>query len=168
MHEELYQAFERASGELIRSLDSLDEAQINQVPFEGSWTAGQLGHHLLMSYGAVDILNGRTSSTDRPVDEKIVPIEKAFQDRDNKMEAPERVRPTDGWIEKERLLGGLKKKTGQVLDYLKEDEQDLTRTCLDLELPGVGTLTREEWIRFMTVHTQRHVHQLKDIISTLE
>jgi hypothetical protein len=31
----------------------------------------------------------------------------------------------------------------------------------------MGTLTRTEWIQFMTVHTVRHVHQLKRIIAAL-
>jgi hypothetical protein len=39
--------------------------------------------------------------------------------------------------------------------------QDLHATCLDFEMPTVGTLTRIEWLSFAVVHTQRHIWQLK-------
>ena len=163
----LHQKFDQASSELIQSLTSLNEDQLNQTPFQGSWTAGQLGDHLLKSYGVVDIISGKTATTDRPVDEKIGPIEEALWDFDNKMEAAGHVRPTEGRIEKEWLMSELKKRRDQVLDHLEGNEDHLSRTCLDGEFPGAGTFTREEWIRFMTAHIQRHVRQLKNIMKSL-
>jgi hypothetical protein len=44
---------------------------------------------------------------------------------------------------------------------------DLTPTVLAFELPVIGSLTRLEAIRFVTYHTQRHNHQLKNIRQQL-
>ncbi|MDR3712815.1 MAG: hypothetical protein P4L51_08370 [Puia sp.] len=44
---------------------------------------------------------------------------------------------------------------------------DLTLTCTDIELPVFGCLTRYEWIKFISVHIQRHVHQLKAILPSV-
>jgi hypothetical protein len=163
---ELLHDFSTATGELIDLLSSLKPAELNVVPFEGSWTAGQLGDHLLKSYGVAEILNGKTKSTNRPVDEKIIPVKEAFLNFDIKFKAPDFIVPSDGTIDKQTLLTDLHSKIKPVEDFIKADN-DLTLTCLDFELPNSGALTRSEWIQFMTVHTQRHVHQLKKIINAL-
>jgi hypothetical protein len=40
---------------------------------------------------------------------------------------------------------------------------DLSVICLDFELPGMGMLTRLEWIDFYVFHTRRHIVQLERI-----
>lgn len=164
---QLHQQFDQASAELVQSLTSLGEDQLNRVPFKGSWTAAQLGDHLLKSFGVVDILSGQTTTTERPAGEKIGPIEEALKDFDTRMEAAVHVQPAQGRIDKEWLLSELEKRRNQVLEHLEGNEDHLSRTCLDGEFPGAGTFTREEWIRFMTAHIQRHLHQLRNIIKAL-
>lgn len=156
--------FNNTTNELIESLSGLNQEQLNKVPFEGSWTAGQVGHHLLKSYGIAAILQGNTKETDRPVNEKINGIRKHFSDHSIKMESPEFILPTKKWIEKDKLLNDLSAKINDVRQYL-ETHDDFTKTCLDFELPGAGSLTQAEWIQFMSIHTQRHIRQLKNIVK---
>ncbi len=158
--------FKAATSELIRLLSSLNEEQLNTIPFRGSWTAGQVGHHLLKSYGVTDVLKGRTIPTERKPDEKIGPIKELFLDFTTKFQAPAFIIPSTDHIEKERLINKLKEKIQFVEAYIRSNP-DLTVTCLDFELPRTGTLTRMEWIQFVTIHTIRHVHQLKNIINKI-
>jgi hypothetical protein len=44
---------------------------------------------------------------------------------------------------------------------------DLTSTCLGFELPGFGKFTRLEWGNFILYHTQRHMHQMKNILRKI-
>lgn len=68
---------------------------------------------------------------------------------------------TDAYYEKAYLLGALQDiKAG--LDHAVTT-LDLTKTCLAFELPVFGYLTRLEAIYFVIYHTQRHLHQLKNI-----
>jgi hypothetical protein len=164
---ELLEAFCKTTGELLQLLSPLSEEKLNKVPFEGSWTAGQLGHHLLRSYGLAEVLNGRTAATSRPVDEKIKPVREVFLNFDIKMKNPDFIAPSSGWIDRERLLRGLEDKIKLISDFVESDP-DLSLTCLDFEFPNAGTFTRSEWIQFVTVHTQRHVHQLKNILKKLK
>jgi hypothetical protein len=163
---ELMNEFSKTTGDLINLLSPLSQEQLNKVPFEGSWTAGQLGDHLLKSYGLGEVLIGKTASTERPVDQKIKEVRKVFLNFDIKMKTPDFIVPSDSPINKENLLNGLEKRIKFVSAFI-EDHPDLSPTCLDFELPGAGTLTQEEWIQFMTVHTMRHVHQLKNIVQKL-
>ena len=166
MKQEAYNDFINTTNELIQLLSSLSQDQLNQVPFEGSWTAGQVGDHLRRSYGVAEILNGKTTETERPVNEKIKGIKEVFLDFDTKFKSPEFIVPSNDVIDKERLIKGLKNKIEQVKSFVDKHD-DLTRTCMDFELPGAGTLTQIEWIQFLTVHTQRHIHQIRNIIGKL-
>ena len=165
-HDQLLAELTHVTDELMHVLTTLSEEQLNTVPFAGSWTPGQLGDHLFKSYGLFSVLKGKTEETTRPVDEKISPVKDVFLNFDIKMQSPDFIVPGTGYFDKTILLTGLNKRINGIKEFIQSKE-DLTLTCLDFELPNAGTLTRTEWIQFMTVHTVRHVHQLKKIVSAL-
>ncbi len=165
MNTELLNRFDSATKILVQQLSSLNDEQLNAVPFEGSWTAGQLGNHLYKSYNVMDVLNGNVEETDRNPVAKLAEIEKTFKDFTIKMKSPEMVLPTTEHIDKERLLSSLKERIEPQREAIKT--MDLSKTCLDAEIPGGGPFTRQEWLGFNTIHTERHNHQLKNIIDAL-
>lgn len=156
----------RVTGRLLQMLSSLSPDMLNTVPFDGSWTAGQVGEHLLKSYSVADTLKGTTKPTQRSVDENFQEIKKLFLNYDIKMEAPEFIVPSEDWIDKKKLVSGLKEKVRSIITFAENN--NLSPTCLDFELPGYGPLTRLEWLYFVTVHTQRHLHQLDAILEYYE
>lgn len=165
-HNELLDTFTHTTDKLLQLLRPLSEEQLNTVPYDGSWTAGQLGDHLYKSYGIANVFDGRTEPTTRMVDEKIGPVKNAFLNFEVKMKSPDFIVPSTGNFDKIVLLNLLEKRINFIKDYIK-NTVDLNPTCLDMELPRMGTLTRTEWIQFLTVHTVRHVHQLKKIVEAL-
>lgn len=165
MNTELLNRFDAATEKLTQQLSSLNEEQLNKVPFEGSWTAGQLGNHLYKSYNIIDVLNGNVEETHRDPAVKLIEIEKTFKDFTIKMKSPEMVVPTNKHIEKERLLSSLKERIEIQREAIKT--MDLSKTCLDAEIPGCGPFTRREWLGFNTIHTERHNYQLANIIESL-
>lgn len=82
------------------------------------------------------------------------------------MESPEFIIPTDNKIVKNNLVDALREKITAIVNFSKHS--DLSETCLDFELPGTGPMTKLEWMYFVTYHTQRHIHQLKKIITWLK
>lgn len=44
---------------------------------------------------------------------------------------------------------------------------DLTMLCIIFQMPAVGFMTRWEWITFTDIHTQRHIHQLENILKKI-
>jgi len=51
-------------------ISSFDKAQLNAVPFEGSWTPGQVAQHIIMANsGFGEVLNGPVIDTERAPDE---------------------------------------------------------------------------------------------------
>jgi hypothetical protein len=165
-HSELLEAFTHTTDALLHLLSPLSEAKLNAVPYEGSWTAAQLGDHLYKSYGIATVLNGKTEPTTRPVEEKVEGIKGVFLNFDIRMQSPEFIVPDNGPFDKTILLGGLTKRIHSIKEYIK-NTNDLSVTYVDFELPRMGTLTGMEWIQFMTMHTIRHVRQLKRIVEAL-
>lgn len=161
MKEEILNEFKQTTDDLIRSITSFSAEELNIIPFEKSWTAGQVGDHLLKSYAIVEILNGPVQQTERPADEKIEQFKTMFLNFEDKKNAPKSVIPTANAIDKEKLLTALKDKISEI-SHIVETE-DLTATCVRFAIPEYGTFTRLEWIYHTIYHTQRHLHQLKNI-----
>jgi hypothetical protein len=163
---ELLQEFDEVANQLSQVLSSFEEEQFNQVPFAGSWTAGQVGDHLYKSYGILEILYGRVEECNRPADQKLAPIKKAFEDFGNKMESPEQILPEEGYLKKADLLAALDDRLAQQRDALLNT--DLSKLCIDFAIPETGHFTRLEWLGFSVIHTRRHLHQLNNIIKIVK
>lgn len=166
MNTEVLNKFDKTTGELLELLSSLTEEQLNIPPFENSWTAGKLGDHLYRSYNVMQILTGTVEDTDRAPDEKLPEIEKLFLDLSIKMDSPKEILPSTKPIKKDTLIDGLKERIASQRNIILT--KDLSKICKDFEIPEYGPFTRLEWIGFNTVHTQRHVHQLKNIIQEIQ
>lgn len=160
LQKELHAAIKNTVLQLLPTIASFSEEQFNRVPFEGSWTAGQVGEHMIRFTGA-DILFGPVQATQRPIDEKDATIRELFLNFDTKMKAPDFIIPTGTHHKKVEILHELENKWKGVSHAVHT--LDLSETCLAFEIPGFGALTRLEWIRFMIYHTQRHIHQLEKI-----
>ncbi len=160
-------AFETAINELLENCDSLSEVLLNKIPFEHSWTAGQIGDHLLKSYNSWTLLKSDTGDANRPIDEKCASLSSLFLNFDIKMKAePSDFNyPSQAPIEKELLLKNILKTRDEIIGFARH--HDLGVLCLAAEFPAFGHLTRLEWLHFHTVHTLRHLRQLNNCISSL-
>lgn len=151
---------------LITIFSAFEPEQINVIPFEGSWTAGQVVQHMVKANsGFVDILRGPAKDTERNPDEIEPQIKNDFLNFNIKMTAPDFLVPEAKNYDKNELVSGLKNIRESVVNAT--ETLDLTKTCMAFELPVYGFLTRQEAIYFITCHTLRHTHQLKNIYQKL-
>lgn len=152
--------------ELTNFFASVDAQFVNIVPFEGSWTAGQLAQHMILSNGGfAEMMSGPSQDTQRKPDEKVEMIRSTFLDFSRKLKSPDFIQPPNIHYQKDDLL----KKLAVIQKNLDQamDSSDLNKTCTLFELPVLGALTRLEAAHFIVCHTQRHIHQLKNILSQL-
>lgn len=158
---------EKTTDELIKLISSSNEEQFNEIPLEGSWTIAQVAEHLLKSYGLIEALNfGPARHTERLPEKEAEQIKKIFLDFNAKYKSAETLLPSDEPIEKEKLLSDLQKRISQIKEVIQT--KDLTETCIGLPFKGIGELTRMEWLHVILFHTQRHIHQIKNISKSLE
>lgn len=153
--------------ELTEMLEAFSTEQLNKIPFPNSWTAGQVGDHLLKSYGSWEIFKGWTGFADRPYDENCKLPSELFLNFNIKLiaENSDAIYPSGGYIEKEDLILNIQTISESIISF--SSRNDLRVLCLDFEFPTFGYMTRFEWIHFYVVHTQRHVKQLTKISNIL-
>lgn len=151
---------------LHKALEPLTDQMINTVPFEGSWTAGQVVEHIIRSAsGLPQVCGGPTEAVQRKQDEKTAAIKKLFLDFSVKFQSPDFILPGNGPHHKAKLLSTLEN-IEQDINHINAT-QDLSPECLDFELPGFGKLTRYELLDFVLTHAQRHTRQLENIARHL-
>jgi len=111
-------------------------------------------------------INGSVAETERAPDALKDKIKASFLDFTIKMKSPDFIIPADKNYKKDELLKILENFRLKI--NLAIETLDLTKTCLAFELPVLGFLTRLEAIYFILFHTQRHIHQLKNICQKLK
>jgi hypothetical protein len=165
MNDEILSRVKAATDELVDLLSSLSETELNIRPFEGSWTAAQVGEHLLKSYGVGRILEAPVEPTERDPNEKVLLIKEMMLNFDTKMNAPAFIVPSNDAIDKTILLNSLRDASAAILRIA--GHLDLLDTCTGFALPEMGEFTRSEWLHFILYHTKRHNRQLKNIRQKL-
>ncbi|PQJ10443.1 DinB family protein [Flavipsychrobacter stenotrophus] len=167
MKNETYSRYDTTLLHIIAVLESIDRPDINTIPFEGSWTAGQVTDHVVKSMDNMGhVLRNSTQPTDRPYDQHKAMLEKVFLDYEHKMKSPDFIIPTNDPLEKTELIDKLATIREDTLDAIAT--LDLTEMCMSFEMPGMGHITRYEFIWFTIYHTQRHTQQLEKIKEVLD
>lgn len=164
MKAELKQEVENTFAALYQTLSLFEQSEINVIPFEGSWTAGQVTRHIIKATsGFHKICDGNTKKLDGAIDEKVPVLKEIFLNFNTKYNSPEFIYPEDREYDKKELLSTLQKIESEILDIVAN--YDVSLTCMDFEIPGVGNLTIYELINFALFHTKRHTHQLRVILE---
>lgn len=139
------------------------KAQINEVPYQGSWTAGQVAQHIIKATAGIP--DAQVEKASREFDKQVEPIQEIFMNMELKMQSPDFILPEEKSYERNELLKELDKNKAWLISII--NCKPLDELCMDLELPGMGFLTRYEWMQFINFHVQRHTIQLQNILSML-
>jgi hypothetical protein len=163
---EVLQFFAEGADDLLQTFSRFTQEQINLIPFEGSWTAGQVGEHLLKgSSGLPQVLAGPTKETERPTDALVPTLTSIFLDFSTKLKSPDFIIPSNGPHDRDELLHSLSKAMEAIASTAAK--VDLSKTCTSYALPQIGEMTGLEWVFFSSSHSRRHTHQLKNIYAEL-
>ncbi|GGW41566.1 DinB family protein [Arenibacter certesii] len=165
--QELINEIETTYQNFNKTLSNFSEKEINTVPFEGSWTAGQVAEHIIKSNGGIlqQLSNGKTESTKRRYDEQVSLIQDIFRGKD-KMKSAAPLEPEQPPHNADDLLKTLQQQKENQLETIKS--KDLKALVSELEFPpSPDGLTRYEWLHLMIEHAQRHSKQLESIQKKL-
>jgi uncharacterized damage-inducible protein DinB len=167
MKEALLVEFEETTRDLLTTLSQFSQEEFNRIPFEGSWTPGQVAEHLWKSEsGMVTVLKGKSEETNRDPLQHVETIRKVFLDYTIKLQSPEFIIPSGD--EKDRndfvkRFDETRKKLSNSFEIL-----DLDKTFTDFSFPQMGNLTGWEILHFVICHSKRHIRQMKNIAEKLK
>lgn len=153
--------------ELSSAIQAFDDEKFNAIPFQGSWTAGQVARHIVLANtGFLHLMGGAVADTDRDPATWAETIKNDFLDFNQKATSPASVTPAFKHYQQGRIIQSvseLKEKFGEAITGM-----DLTKTCMIFELPVYGFLTRFEALIFVIYHTKRHTQQMLNIRNILQ
>ena len=167
MKEQLITEFNETTQDLLAMLSQFTREEFNKIPFEGSWTAGQVAEHLYKSEsGIVKALKGNSVPTERDPYKHIAVIQKIFLDYTQKLQSPEFIIPSDEPKNKNQFIQYFEG-TRKALETLL-NKSDLDKAFTDFSFPQLGHLTGWECICFVVCHSKRHIRQMKNIAERLK
>lgn len=161
--EELLIAIDETVSQLLELTSALNEEQVNAVPYEGSWTVGQVLEHIIMSTNVMaEAMRSETKPAERDSGERIAELRAVFLNFTLKLQSPDIIIPQEKTYEKEAITSELRRS----FDQLKQNAGNADLTGLVEGLP-LGPATKLEILHFVLYHTQRHLHQVKRICEAL-
>lgn len=159
MNNNLYKEIQTVFNNVRQELNNTTDTELNEIPFEGSWTIGQVAEHIIICSGSVQ--DNEVADAERAFDEKVEDLRAIFLNMEEKSKAHPAVTPKEPPHTKDNLLSGLEANKNNLLNIAAT--RDLTKLSKDMEFPFMGYLTRYEWLSFINVHTQRHLNQINNI-----
>ncbi len=161
---EVLAALNETLEDFTETLSTFGEHEFNDIPFDGSWTPGQVGQHVILSVTFfTDLLAGPDTPTGRLPDMHVANLKAAFLNFEHKMQSPDFIIPPAIDYNKLEQLDELERLQERLNDIIAQ--ADMSLTCTGSELPTMGYLTRTEIAHFLVYHTTRHTHQLRNILS---
>lgn len=167
MSKEIINQLDAALGETLQLLSSFSEEDMNKVPFEGSWTAAQVGEHLYKSQEGMDeLLYAHAPKPDRNPEEKAQWLKEIFLNFEHKMKSPDFIYPEDKYYNQSELKDSLESVKDKMTEAAKKSK--LEEMAPLPEGHPLNGITKLETLYFVTYHTIRHNHQLKNIREKLQ
>lgn len=159
--EELLSTIGGIFAELLDLYDSIGHERINDIPYEGSWTASQLLDHVAKSTnGIASTLMQDGKKPGREVTQRVAELKTIFLDFSNKMQSPVSIVPGDGPFEKQDVT----EKLNMAFEELAKETRHTNLDGLVEGLP-LGPVTKLELLHFVGYHSARHLEQLKRICN---
>jgi hypothetical protein len=164
MENKILAGLQETTHELLDMISKFTQEDFNRVPFEGSWTPGQVADHIAKAEaGMPTVWQGRTHATERPVDKNVPVIEKIFLDFSTKLKSPDFILPSNEPLDKETLCNSIKNTRAKIEELAAT--KDLSLTFMDFSFPTLGELTGVEGAVFIISHSKRHIHQLRNMLG---
>lgn len=145
--------------QFVDLLTSFTQKEINIIPYEGCWTAAQVGAHVIKSNKSIiQAMNMEAHAAERMPDERIQELKDVFLDFTTKLKSPDFIIPEPGMYKKENLLDDLEAS----IEELKEISKKVSLSGT-IDHIAFGDITKLELLHFVVYHTGRHTHQLRKI-----
>lgn len=161
--------------ELLAAVAGLNETQFAYQPAAGQWSIADVLHHLALveesSQKLFGIMLKKAAENGAPADpspaesvtEAISPYSQALLDREQKIAAPERVRPLSTMTGEAALtrLQAVRENTVAAAEQLGPYDLSLMKW----PHPVLGELNLYQWFLFIGLHERRHAAQISEIRS---
>lgn len=128
---------------------------VNQKRADGGWSVGEIANHIVKG---TQVSLGATKKTERAYDKNADSIRETFLNFNLKFPAAPFLQPDTKQYFVHDLFDLLDNSKNRIIKMM--DDEDLTETCIDIEIPIWGCLTKYEWLVLFENHIIRHTKQV--------
>ncbi|WP_409291467.1 DinB family protein [Peribacillus sp. SCS-37] len=147
--------------ELISSVDTLTDEQLNQELEEGRWTIAQVLEHLYLMERTITKRIAAALAKEGGTEPEEKPIQLAVN-RSRKVDAPEYVTPSSELKTLHELIEKLGESRQELMDVVNGADEAALRNR-SLPHPVFGELSLKQWIPFIGYHEKRHLEQIEEL-----
>jgi DinB superfamily len=166
--QEIIITIEASRARLLNAVSGLDQAALDRRPADGTWSVGEILHHLMLMETSVTRLLERQVT--RAAQHGLLPDTSnasmlssldrfSIETAPEKIVAPQGFIPTHG-LPRAELLDGLASSRAALLrEAVRADSFDLAQ--LHFPHPVLGRLDMYQWVLYLGQHELRHLHQVE-------
>lgn len=152
----------------LQSIAGLSEKQWNFKPAPDRWSVAEVSEHIAVSestiLGLVQSKFMAGPATPEKRSEVKVTDDAILQrvpDRSHKVQAPEMLKPTGRFANREQVTKAFEDSRKATMDYVRTTNDDL-RDHFGPH-PVLGTMDAYQWILLISAHSERHTKQIEEV-----
>jgi hypothetical protein len=152
----------------LQSIAGLSENQWRFKPAPDRWSVAEVAEHITVSEATILGLVQNKFVTGPATPEKRAEVKftddqllTRIADRSHKAQAPEILKPTGRWANREELTKAFESERQATMEYVKTTQEDL-RDHFGPH-PALGTLDAYQWILLISAHSERHTKQIEEV-----
>jgi hypothetical protein len=152
----------------LHSISGLSEKQWRFKPAPDRWSVAEVSEHIALSessiFGLVQTkFMAGPATPEKRADVKVTDevILAKVPDRTRKAQAPEFLKPTGRWANREEVTKSFEDARKATMDYVRTTQDDL-RDHFGPH-PLLGTIDAYQWILLISAHSERHTKQIEEV-----
>ena len=157
---------EQSRDAFVKAIDGLNDAQWTYKAGPDRWSIAEVAEHIAISESTIlqliteKVVKGTPATTAKAplADDKVVAM---IEDRTQKAQAPEMLRPTSRWATRQALTKDFLAARQKTIDYVKTTTDDLRGHIAPH--PALKELDGHQWLLLLSAHSARHTAQIEEV-----
>jgi hypothetical protein len=152
----------------LDAVSGLSEAQWKFKPGPDRWSVAEVAEHLVVTedriFGLIEKILAEPAQTGKPAERvKDETILKTIADRSSKFQAPEMIRPTGRFPDRQTTADAFRQRRDRTIEFIQTTPKELREHFA--AHPVAGALDAYQWALLMSAHTDRHVQQMREVMA---
>jgi len=155
--------------QFLDAIEGLSVAQWTFKPAPDRWSVAEVAEHIAISEETISqlavqkamqspLLTAEQKEEQKKKDDSVI---KMIPDRSQRFQAPEFLRPTNRWPNREALTAAFKATRGKNIAYIEKTTDELRSHAVPH--PVMGPTDAYQWFLLMSAHAERHVAQIQEV-----
>jgi hypothetical protein len=166
--ESLLKNLQASHDAFVQSISGLSEKQWKFKSAPDRWSVAEVAEHITIAESTLLGMVQKQIMATPAAPEKRAEVKgkdetvvKALEDRSHKAQAPEFLKPTNRWANRDELSKAFEEERKATMDYVKTTTDDLRDHFAPH--PVLGPMDAYQWMLLISAHSERHTKQIAEV-----